>query len=164
VESDQRTGIETDRLQTCVMSTTAAVSCIHDNRPKRFNKGCTEWPRAHRMCHRVEPCDKQTDGQTDRQTESTPVTIVCISCLTSPIFRFLSFKTVPDTKHYWGGLCCQQCYRSCLHYITLQLCNWRDSDDLVKKCMEHEVEGPRPRERQNWTKRMLWIVVNGEKC
>jgi len=37
----------------------------------------------------------------------------------------------------------------------------REDDDWVKKCMEYEVEGPRPTGNVNWTKRLLWIAVNG---
>jgi len=55
----------------------------------------------------------------------------------------------------------------------------REEDDWVKKCMEYEVEGPRPRGRpkRTWREvvekdcrahklnkeewRMLWIVVDG---
>jgi len=48
----------------------------------------------------------------------------------------------------------------------------KKDDDWVKKCMEYEVEGPRPRgpgerllkrtvKHVNCTQRMLWIVVNG---
>jgi len=52
----------------------------------------------------------------------------------------------------------------------------KEDDDWVKKCIVHEVEGPRPRGRPkrtwtevvketvkhvNWTHRMPWIVVNG---
>ena len=56
----------------------------------------------------------------------------------------------------------------------------KDDDDWVKKCMEHEVEGSRPRGRPkktrpgkrlyvrtvkhvSWIKRMPWTVANGDK-
>jgi len=51
----------------------------------------------------------------------------------------------------------------------------KDDDDWVKKCMEHEVEGSRPRGRPKKTwkevvredcqarKRMPWTVANGER-
>jgi len=58
------------------------------------------------------------------------------------------------------------------------MCCEKKMDDWVKKCMEYEVEGPRPRGRPNRTcrevvredakhvKRTKWmplIVVNGER-
>ena len=54
----------------------------------------------------------------------------------------------------------------------------KDDDDSVKKCMEYEVEGSRPRGRpkktwkevvredcqaRSWIKRMPWTVANGER-
>ena len=55
----------------------------------------------------------------------------------------------------------------------------KDDDDWVKKCMEYEVEGSRPRGRPkrtwkevvredcqariSWIKRMPWTVANGER-
>jgi len=51
----------------------------------------------------------------------------------------------------------------------------KDDDDWVKKCMEHEVEGSRPRGRPkkrlyvrtvkhvSLIKRMPWTVANGER-
>jgi len=49
----------------------------------------------------------------------------------------------------------------------------KDDDDWVKKCMEHEVEGSRPRGRpkENWKEVVCedcqarkWTVANGERC
>ena len=51
-------------------------------------------------------------------------------------------------------------------YATANRLRWyghglrKDNDDWVKKCMEHEVEGPRPRGRQNKT----WKEVVREDC
>ena len=56
----------------------------------------------------------------------------------------------------------------CIYYVP------DDDDDWVKKCMEYEVEGPRPSKTKqnlerlwqrnikhvNWTTRILWIVVD----
>jgi len=50
----------------------------------------------------------------------------------------------------------------------------KDDDDWVKKCMEHEVEGPRPKktskevvredcQARKLIKRMPWTVANGER-
>jgi len=52
----------------------------------------------------------------------------------------------------------------------------KEDSDLLKKCMEYEVDGPRPSGRRkghgewlwkktvknvNWRGRMLWIIVDG---
>ena len=44
--------------------------------------------------------------------------------------------------------------------VTSNCCSKKKDDDWVKKCMEYEVEGPRPRERPKRT----WREVVTEDC
>ena len=46
------------------------------------------------------------------------------------------------------------------HMVVLGTALGKDDDDLVKKCMEYEVEGPRPRGRPKRT----WREVVREDC
>ena len=113
-----------------------------------------------------------------------PFFIRCITVATVVVWRC----------RYRTAACCvvhdsysQRHAHNCEQFLNLRLVMVRvryghvlrkDDDDWVKKCMEHEVEGPRPRGRPkktwkevvretvkhvSWIKRMPWTVANGER-